>query len=410
MPAIEARRPTEANFRLSANRLATPNSKKAGSYLKDLVGDEDGKGALHWRLVQEMDAIDGLIQENAERQKIQDDKKRQQRLLGEQVAEAQKKEHDFRSSLAKWGGKLQEDADRYKNEQVSRKQELMESQRKHNEEMQRAAEAGRHMRQEEANAMARLEADMAKQAQEAKRRQDEVEDRKKKRQKETAQQMAQAAQDAVKHKAETKRLEALKDIELMRQQQAMLDEQDRRRTEAQENIKAKMGKAQAQFEAGAGNKIAMQQKEEEQRAKKWQEEKAAKDEAAASEKQRKLKQMAMDGVDFLKQQLRDNADQKEKDREEMRRRRQISDSDAAKAAEEEKKKADERRQRAKENQDYLQRQIDAKKTSHRANEQMTDVEQSMNKDRLERARRPENLQLLFKSKQGQYASLNEQPE
>jgi len=262
MPALEARQPTDANFRVSANRLATPNSKKAGSYMKDLVGDENGQGALHWRLVQEMDAIDGLIQENADRQKIQESKQRQQQLLSEQVAEARKKENDFRSSMARWGGKLKEDADRYQTEQKSRKMELMEVQRRHNEEMAYHAEDGRRRKQEEAAAMARLEADMAKQAQDAKRRQDEIEDRKKRRQKETAQQMAKAAQDAVTQKAETKRLEALKDIELMRQQQAMLDEQDRRRTEAADKIKQQQGRAQAQFEAGAGNQIAKQQKAE----------------------------------------------------------------------------------------------------------------------------------------------------
>lgn len=409
MPALEPRQP-DANFRISANRLATPNSKKAGSYMNDLVGDENGQGALHWRLVQEMDAIDGLIQENADRQKIQDSKQRQQQLLSEQVAEARKKDNDFRSSMARWGGKLKEDADRFQTEEKSKKIELIEAQRKHNEEMAYYAEDGRRRKQEEAASMARLESDMAKQAQDAKRRQDEIEDRKKRRQKETAQQMAKAAKDAVTQKAETKRLEALKDIELMRQQQAMLDEQDRRRAEAADKIRNQQGRAQAQFEAGAGNQIAKQQKEEEARAKRWQEERAAKDEASANEKQRKLKQMAMDGVAFVKQQLREHADAKVAEKEDMMRRREKSDQDAAKAADEEKKKADDRRQRARENQEFLQRQIDAKKTSHRAKEQMTEVEQSMNKDRLERARKPENLQLLFKSKQGQYARMNEQPE
>jgi len=334
----------------------------------------------------------------------------EERAKEREEREARKKENDFRSSMARWGGKLKEDADRYQTEQKSRKMELMEVQRRHNEEMAYHAEDGRRRKQEEAAAMARLEADMAKQAQDAKRRQDEIEDRKKKRQKETAQQMAKAAQDAVTQKAETKRLEALKDIELMRQQQAMLDEQDRRRTEAADKIKQQQGRAQAQFEAGAGNQMAKQQKEEEERAKRWQEEKAAKDEASAMEKQRKLKQMAMDGVAFVKQQLREHADAKEAEKEEMRRRREKSDQDAAKAADEEKKKAEDKRQRARENQEFLQRQIEQKKTSHRAGEQMTEVEQSMNKDRLERARKPENLQLLFKSKQGQYARMNEQPE
>eukprot|EP00930_Biecheleria_cincta_P011466 TRINITY_DN1142_c0_g1_i3.p1 TRINITY_DN1142_c0_g1~~TRINITY_DN1142_c0_g1_i3.p1 ORF type:complete len:524 (+),score=153.49 TRINITY_DN1142_c0_g1_i3:1076-2647(+) len=402
MPALAPRQPGNTTVG-SLRDTATPGTRKAGSYIKQLVGNDEGQGALHWRLVQEMDALDGLIQENVNRQKLVDQQTRQRSNLMEQVQEAKQKDSEYRSSMQRWGGKLKEDAERWQREEQTKRQELRQALQRHNHAQAQFQEDGRRRRQEEAAMEARLDAEMTMQAQAAKRRQEALEDRKRQRQQETAREMANAAREAERSKAESKRLEAMKDFELMRLQEAMLDEQDRKRQEAKQKIVEKQNQARSAYEAGAGNSIAKLQKEEEDRARRQQMEKDSKDEAAHREKQRKQKQMEMDGAAFVQKQLQEQAMQREREREEQRQRREKIEKDAANGKDEERRKAQERRDRERENAAYLQKQISSKAASQLAGEQMTQIEQSMNRDRLERARKPENLQMLFRSKQGQYA-------
>eukprot|EP00435_Cladocopium_sp_Y103_P072401 s43_g40.t1 len=127
----------------------------------------------------------------------------------------------------------------------------------------------------------------------------------------------------------------------------------------------------------------------------------------------KLKQMQMEGMAFISRQLQEQATMKAAEREEQRRVRESSDRDAQAAFEEEKQKAVERKKKEKdfawgrwaqvwawpqENADFLQQQINQKTMEKRGKEQMTEVEQAMNKERLDRAKKPETLQMVAQHK------------
>ncbi|CAE8634322.1 unnamed protein product, partial [Polarella glacialis] len=255
-PSLVARNPNADSTGFAQGRVMTPGSKKAGSYLKKLVGDENGEGALHWRLVQEMDAIDGLMQDQNKRVQQTQAKQRQAELLKQQVEASKQRDDAHRNSMAQWGGRLKDDADAWKEEELQKKSESTQALQRHNRAQENHAEDLRRRKRQELSTVARLEADLANQAQEAKRKQDAADDKKKRRQQEIAGEMAEAAKSAVRTKAELKKQEAIRDFALMRESQAMMDEQDRRRNEASQKIRDKQEKAGAQFEAGAGNEQA----------------------------------------------------------------------------------------------------------------------------------------------------------
>lgn len=396
LPALAPQHPTE-----SSSRLPTGASQKVeqqvGSYIKQLVGEE-GDGMLHWRLVNEMDAIDGLIQDNIEKNRAAERKARQRTVLEEQVREARKKDQDFNNSRMHWGSKIQADAAQWQEEERLRKLRQQETLRKFNEEQARHAEASRARKDAEAEEVAQLEREMAQQALDAKRRSELAEEHRKRKQQEMAKEMADAAREAAEQKVLKKQAEAEKDIAMMKAQMAVMEEQERQRAQSFQRMKDKQGKAQAQYEANAGSAQARLQREEEDRAKRYQDEKAARDEAAFQDKKKKLKQMQMDGMAFLTRQLEEQATLKAAEKEEQQRFRESSDRDAAAAFEEEKRKAVERKKKEKENADFLQQQINQKTMDKRAKEQMTVVEQAINKERLDRAKKPETLQLLAQNK------------
>ncbi|CAL1160607.1 unnamed protein product [Cladocopium goreaui] len=226
VPAIAPQHPE------SSSRLPTGNSRKVeeqvGSFIKQLVGDE-GDGMLHWRLVNEMDAIDGLIQDNIEKHRAAEQKARQRTVLEEQVREARQKDQDLNLSRMHWGTQIQADAARWQEEERLKKLRQQETLRKFNEEQARHAEASRRRRDAEAEQVAMIERDMAQQALDAKRRSEAAEEQRKKKQQEMARQMADAAKEAAEQKVLRKQAEAQKDIAMMKAQIAVMEEQERQR-------------------------------------------------------------------------------------------------------------------------------------------------------------------------------------
>ncbi|CAK9079783.1 unnamed protein product [Durusdinium trenchii] len=248
VPALTPQHPTD-----SSSRAATGGSRKVqeqvGSYIKKLVGDEAGDGMLHWRLVNEMDAIDGLIQDNLERDRAAEQKALQRTVLEEQVREARKKDHDFKSSRMHWGSKIQADAAQWQEEERLKKIRQQETLRKFNEEQARHAEASRRRKDAEAQEVAQLEHAMAQQAADAKRQQELAEEQRRKKQQEMAKQMADAAKEAAEQKVLRKQEEAEKDIAMMKAQIAVMEAQEQQRAQSFQRMKEKQGKAQAQYEA-----------------------------------------------------------------------------------------------------------------------------------------------------------------
>mmetsp|Transcript_60042 Transcript_60042/g.131987 ORF Transcript_60042/g.131987 Transcript_60042/m.131987 type:complete len:522 (+) Transcript_60042:126-1691(+) len=387
----------------STSRQLTPRSKKAAAFVKKLVGGSDGQDALHWKLVQEMDAVDSILQDEQTRLRMQQQKEKIQSDLRGQAEQFQRRELDYRQSMKNWGDKLHADANLYKEEEKQKRLQTLETLKEHNAAQAKHVEDLNYRRRQEQLAEARLESEMSRRAQESKRRQDEADEKRKKRQKEMAEETAKAARESIELKAREKREEAMKDIELMKEQQRMLDEQERKRHSYFEQVRAKQEKMGAQYEAGAGNQLARLQREEEERAQKCQEERQRKEDQAHMEKSLRLKQMQKDSSDFIQKQLEEHAAQRVKEKEDNKRRREEAERDTQAASAEQRTKDQQRREREKENADFLKRQVSQKMDHVRlASEQMTAVERSLNRERLGRATEADSLQLLFKSKQLQY--------
>merc|ERR1719326_603393 len=124
----------------------------------------------------------------------------------------------------------------------------------------------------------------------------------------------------------------------------------------------------------------------------------------------KLQKGALDCKEQILSQLEERTQQLAKEREESIRLAKEFKRDAEAAIEEEKNKVQQRRDKAKEHTNFLLSQMNEKSHLHGqplvagrfGHEQMSSVEKSINKDRLERACHSESLQLLFRNKQLQY--------
>eukprot|EP00913_Durusdinium_trenchii_P011954 g11229.t1 len=253
VPALTPQHPTD-----SSSRAATGGSRKVqeqvGSYIKKLVGDEAGDGMLHWRLE---------VQDNLERDRAAEQKALQRTVLEEQVREARKKDHDFKSSRMHWGSKIQADAAQWQEEERLKKIRQQETLRKFNEEQARHAEASRRRKDAEAQEVAQLEHAMAQQAADAKRQQELAEEQRRKKQQDMA-----GAQDRMSwlHKKSQERFDvncwSYKDIAMMKAQIAVMEAQEQQRAQSFQRMKEKQGKAQAQYEAKAGSEQARLQKED----------------------------------------------------------------------------------------------------------------------------------------------------
>lgn len=387
------------------HRTQTPSTRRAGAYVKSLLGDYDGQGGMEWRLVEEMDAIDGLLKDNKDRKCILEKRTRQKDELDSQVQLSRHKDDDHRQSMSRWRDRLEADADLFKEEQMRKKDKCMILNRKFQDDQSMLIDDLRRRRQEEQQLQDKLAADMISHDKELASKQHAVDEKKKRFAQQVALEIADAARASMIQKAEQKRQDHLNDIQLMKMQAAILEERDLERQRNRDNTMAKQKRMQEVYQSGAGNRVAQLQQKEEIRAKLCMDERIKKEEEAHHEKIRRLKQLAKDGRDFVAKQLDEQREQRVREREENLHRRELSDRDAESAMIEHRLKEHRRKEKERANAEFLMLQISQKHQTagHQSTEQMTDIERSINKDRLERARDTDKLQILFKSKQMQFA-------
>lgn len=384
------------------SRAQTPSTRQAGQYVKSLLGDDDGQGGLHWRLVEEMDALDGLMNDHVVKKQMAEKKLRQKEDLTAQVQQIKQREADHRQSSMDWRQRLEADANQFEAEQKRKKEQSHRANLKFQEEQTRLIEDLKRRREDERLQKDRDAAELISQDQAALNKQLAADEKRKKFQQKMALEMADAAHSSMKMKVEQKRKEAEQDVLLLKMQEQMLAERDRERQRNKDNTVAKQTRMQEVYQAGAGNESSRLQQIEEEKARLAMVERMKKEEEAHLEKVRKLKQLELAGRAFVSQQLEDQKAQRAREREDNLHRREVSDRDAEAAMAEQRRKDQMRRDREKENQEFLRMQILQKNGGGLASDQMTDIEKSLNKDRLERARDSERLRLLFENKQQQY--------
>lgn len=377
-------------------RAQTPSTRQAGAYVKSLLGDD-----LHWKLVEEMDAIDSLMKDHTAKRQVAEKKLRQQEELSNQVQEAKRREADNRQSSQGWRQKLEADADDFKNEEQRKKEQSMLNHMKFQEDQTRLIQESQRRRLQEKFQLDQEAAELISLDKAALNKQVAADEKKKQFQQKVALEIADAAIISMKMKAEQKRKDAEEDVQLMRVQAAILEQRDRDRQRSRDEVLAKQTRNQQVYQASAGGEQRRLMHIEESKARHAMEERIKKEEDAHHEKIRKLKKLELDGRAFVAQQLEEQKAQRAREREENLHCRELSDKDAEAAAHEQKNKDQSRRDREKANQEFLKMQM-LQKSGKLNQDQMTDIEQSLNKDRLERARDEEKLRILFESKQSQY--------
>lgn len=379
------------------------HTENAGAYMRKLIGrDATSEGPLDWRLVQELDAVDGLLQEDQARRQVTAQRQLLKNQLDAQRADFRRRNHEKREDTRTWGDKMQADAEAFWQEQSDRRIADREAQRRFNEERATALEVTKRCRQAEKERDAAMERQMLETSALARRIEVAKDEEKKKRQQAAAENLAKERQQAAEAKKEQKKMEAIKEAELLQQAQEHMDKQDRERNLKFEKIRDAQNKKMAHFEAKTGNEAQAALKEDQARLQRCLEEKAKKDAQEHQEKLQKMMQQKGSIKEDMRSQLEERTEKRAKEREEGLKMAKQYQREAEAAVEEEKKALQQRREKAKEHADYLLSQMQQKSAAipgPHGYEQMTEIEKSINRDRLERANNSESLQLLFRNKQ-----------
>lgn len=383
--------------------------QKSGAYVRKLLGqDSSGDGPLDWRLVQELDAVDGLLQEEQGRKNLAAQRDNLRRALNAQRHEKGGRTSDNREEERQWGNHLRADADAFFLEQCAKRDADREAQQRFNADQARYMEVNRICRQQEKDQDLEIERQMHETSVAARRIEIAKAQEKKKRQMADALKIQQQRQEALEARQAKDREEAKRDAELVLKQQAAQAAQEGQHAGKAEKIREQQEKTRARLEAvtGGHNAILELQKKDEDCAKRHAEEVAKKQSKELEDRQSKSQSMAAESKKAVKVQLEEKSDRRAKEREESFKLAKELQHDAQLAAEQEKKLMQERRDKAKNHASYLLSQMQDRSTVNHGRfgpEQMSSVEKSMNKERFNRASNSESLQLLVRNKQLQYS-------
>lgn len=390
--------------KLAQDGSRSPHTDRASQFVRKLLGQAgDNAGPQDWRLVQEIDAVDHFVQEDRERRHMQKRKQALHTYLGKQQHEAKNQQLRTREEQRRWGTKLQQDADRFWEEEAIKRREASEAQRRFNQEQAQHLEATKQRRQEEQERDREMERQMHDRAVQAKQIEAAREEERRKKHQAAAAEIMEEAKQAVARRSEKRRDEALRDVEMLRVQQETLERQEQHRVQHFDSIRQRQTSLQGNYQAAVGSALEKSQQEAEERAKRQMAERILKQKQAEEEKQRQVKQHNIDSQAVLTRQLEEKSQKRAREREESVRAAQEFQRNARAAIDEETKKQQERREKEKENARFLLAQIEQRSNLGRfGHEEMNKVEKSMNRDRLDRAKEDDTLQLLFRAKQIHY--------
>lgn len=244
-----------------------------------------------------------------------------------------------------------------------------------------------------------------KQAEQAKRRQDDAEMSRKVQQKQAAIQMRSECELAQERRQQAKKEEHDLDIQLQKKYSELLDEQENRRGKYFQDLRDKQSRLLANYQSGVGNELAKLQKRDDERARRQADEREEKEKQVHEEREMWRQKLAESGRKAVQQQLAIQAQERVRQQEEeqryLARVKKESQIAEAKEAENTKKK----KEAMQKNANYLRKQIEEKEQNparkvERA--RMNSIERSLNREKLDRVVESDGLQELITRKRNEY--------
>lgn len=391
----------------------TPLTRRAQEYYGRLIGIRSSSAGpdtrQDWRLVDEIKTLDHVTREEQRKRKEKDRNLKQQADLQAQLRNRHLVVEQCSEVWKAWRVELEEDAANFHKEEQEKRIKSKEVQRRNREETERQLEEARQKKVAQKEKEVILEREIMEKAYEAKRRQDEADEKRKREQKQAMLQVFADAEETVKRKKEAKAKERSQDIKDQQQFSELLDKQERERGRYFQAIRDKQTQLTQAYAKGVGNELAKLQGEDDERAWKHAEQKYEKEQRDQEERERWRKRQVENGKVAVQQQLALKANERRRQHDEdqryndqKRREGQIAE---AKESEKELKK----KEAVKAHAEFLLRQIHEKQIKvpqeKIARGQMNDVERSFNRARLERAcdiNRADGLPALLRRKREEY--------
>jgi len=407
---LAGRLPCAENLEVSARRIRkdeshSPRTKQAEKYVRQLVGNDDGcgGGALDWRLCQDADAIHDLLQEEQSRQQAQQQRHKYQCELRDQQQARVRRERDQENEKKRYGLQLLADASQYIEEECLKCEARQYEQKKINEAQRRQMEDLRQRRQTEREAERQRERDEQDRNATAIKMCEAAANTRRQRNQAMAESIAGEARAVASRRAEEKREQQLRDIDLLKSNHEQLDRQDVER-HAVTKFNNRQTLIHKKFEAVA-DEVERRRSEEASRTKRQQEEKTEKDRLNEEAKQRLVKQRVEESKAMAESQLKEKEAGRIRERDESMRLAEVLKKQAEAAVNEDKARQQQRRDLEKANAQFLQAQMTQKSSivpGRCGHEQMSNIEKAMNRDRLDRAMQPDSLDMIFQCKQMSY--------
>lgn len=390
------------------NRVSTPCTERAERYFNRFMGEKPGP-QQEWCLVQEMDAMDFEAHEDQLKRQERERQVKNKLELKEQL-DLQKRTADHcRDVWKQWRTELEEDVVKYQKEEQEKRAFSLEVQRRFNDERAKQLEQVRDRKSKQREAEIKLEREMMKQADAAKKRQEAADQVEKQKQKEAAILLMKEAHSAREARIEARKAENLRDKELAREYQDLLAAQDRQRSQYFDNLRDKQSKLLSAYEQGVGNALAEAAQKDEARARQQYEARIEKERQEAVARDQWRQELALSGRVAVQQQLAAQAKNRQKAKEEEAKYVAIQRRWAEEQEAKEEKEKVQKQQARLANAEFLRRQIQEKQevdTERPARQnQMTEVERSMNRDKLSRAADPQcadGMQALISRKRQEY--------
>lgn len=390
---------------------------RAENYYRQMLGGQHGESGSvdmrqDWRLIEEIDALDHFNKEEQLRQQQKQKETKYRDQLQEQLSARNNVVYQCRDVWKDWRAELEEDVQKYQQEEETKRTFKLDMQRRFNQERQAQLDQKMQRQAKQKEADRKVEQKMMLLAEEAKRREEEKEEAKKLKVKQDMMHMKTQADIAVERRNAERKAENQRDVELQEAYEAMLAEQDRRRNAYFASIREKQASLQAAYEQSAGNKIAEQAAADEARARKHQEAKEAKAKAEHAAREQWRKDLYESSQAAVRQQLSMQEEERRRKREEELRYIAHMNKEEQKAHAKELEKVQLKKDAVLANALYIRKQIEEKesgKPKRVAQAQMSEIERQFNKQKLDRAcdpNRADGLQMLLEKKKGEYRHLS----
>lgn len=417
MPASARGRPSSMGAMSRGDGSATPLTRRAEQYYGRLLGRADGSdldARQDWSLIAELDKLDHTNRE--ERQRLLESERKAKNLaeLEEQLEKRNIVKAASKEVWRKWGLELEKDAEQYKLEDEQKRARALEKQSQVREERERHLVESRQRKAELKAETLKHEREMLRQAAEDKKLQDDADLKKKLDQRVAMQKVHAEAGQMQKEREQVKEQERLQDIKDQEKYEKHLDQQDKNRGNYFKVIREKQQKMLAKYEQNVGNDVAKLQKEDDERAERYAQARYDKEHQDHEAREKWRKQQRDSGKATVHQQLAIQAQERERVAEEDTRYLDQKLQEAYNLEAMEVEKAIKRKETLQANAEFLRKQIQEKRErapqKRIQQSQMSDIERSLNRDKLQRAcdaNRADGLPMLLRKKRDEYAKMKQ---